>query len=185
MLYQMNALLLTAALASFPPDQIVTTLNTYAVNGSDPYTWNQQMRKQGPEFNGTSVNAVTLTDLKIEYETIGEPCRLLAPRVILDVRMTLPQRIETGETTKNSWSRWYRFLGSLLQHELQHRDIGLAVAKELQAQVSELRLIRFTDCQAIRSRIDELEGSAYRELQKQHKELDRKTANGQNEENRL
>jgi predicted secreted Zn-dependent protease len=112
----------------------------YVIHGDNTETLAAQMRSLGPHDADEIAPALTKSDRRasMTYLSDGHTCRIKDVTVSIDVTIILPRWDVPHDASPALVAEWHRFALALERHELGHRAIAVAGAKQLADALNQL-----------------------------------------------
>ncbi|MCA3556231.1 DUF922 domain-containing protein [Aestuariivirga sp.] len=132
-----------------------TDFTTYAVSGRTPAEIYRSILVRGPTVGGVRAIASTSARGVQSYSMLqdGPACRVTGHRISFRFRVQLPRPSKLKALRPKDRALWQQFSGFLKAHELQHIDLWLGCAAELDRTVTS---IRAPNCKATARKVENL-----------------------------
>lgn len=168
---------LSTALSAAP--EVERENQFYGVTGIAPSEIRASLERSGPVGrNGRRFHASTRWNVEwgLRWIQSGPRCQLHRPQVSLKITLLMP-RLEPAngrsETTLQQWQNYYQ---ALYDHELEHADIALRAANELQAVLGDLQ--GWMACDRLEQRVNDRADEVLEKYVEMEQEFDRRTDHG-------
>jgi predicted secreted Zn-dependent protease len=173
------ALLALAAPVGAEP-KLTEKTNFYDLTGTTVEAVRADVRSKGPTGQGGR-RFVGLTHTYVRYrfwyDGDEEVCRVTRVLTEVDVTFTMPRWVDRDRAPPELQAKWDRFIAALWVHERGHRDIGVAVAQDIERAIADLG--RLGKCGTeFRDFIQGLAKVYLDDIQPRHDKYDRETGHG-------
>lgn len=154
--------------------------NFYDLRGTTVEAVRADVRQKGPLGQGNRrFVGLTYTFVRYRfwYDGDNETCRVTNVVTEVEVTFTMPQWVDRDKASPELQAKWDRFIAALWLHERGHKDIGLGVARDIEAAISDLG--RLGKCSTeFRDFIQGLAKVYLDQIQPRHDAYDRDTGHG-------
>ena len=153
-------------------------IETYDVSGDTAQELRRDLNRRGPLSHGKRYDARTDWHVKwrFDFERGQDGCRVVRPRVDLDVVIILPRWRQAAGAERQLVERWEAYLEALGAHEDGHRDVGQSAADEIRETLEELRAAR--DCSKAEQRANGLGHEIIERHNRRDERYDEQTRHG-------
>ena len=170
------ALLTVAVAAPVSAQTIYWSTNFYAVAGADWREIRQSIAAAHPWKDG--FDGDTRWAVKWQFSTAQSAAGCYCTRIstTTTIATTLPRWTPPTNVYPRVKEQWTRYFTNLAQHEAGHASIGIAAAREIQRQVSQIGAQ--PDCEQLNRLINERADAIVNDYREREKEYDRRTQHG-------
>ncbi len=127
------------------------SVDFYSISGNSTAALDREIKRKGPRISGGR-HAVAIARIKIlpsvEYEQIGDKCKVNSARVSVDAKVTLPKWTGRRRATKQLGETWDNIDRYTRLHEAMHVAIAFRFARDMEAKLAALK--EYTNCRAIK-----------------------------------
>ncbi len=163
--------LLSASAGAAP--EVSVKKEHYVVAGSNPAEIRSELNHRRPK--GWDGYTSWYVSWRFRHAPDGGTCRMTSVTTTVTVTHTLPQWKASAQASSGTREAWDRYLRALTVHEDGHRDIGIAVANQIDAA---LRGMREASCPELTRRANETGHRLLDEARAREREYDRTTDHG-------
>lgn len=143
---------------------------------------NNALDQQSPIiFNGTKYRGNTQWQVNWNYRwwETGNSCKITTAKTTLTVTYTLPQIAKNHPVNPETRQIFDRYLQALYQHEQNHKNFGLAAAREIEKSL--LNLPAFSTCTQLEKTANQVGQRLIETYHQREIEYDRQTDHGRTE----
>lgn len=154
-------------------------LKTYDVFGSDLYEVHKSMQEKGPVITnsigiGFANSTISVTRSFLKNTSAG--CTLTGVKVFIDMSIILPKWADKASASDQDQKMVDIFLKFAKRHEQGHINIGLKAAREIQAELAQLRSA--PTCQELNTEVKKLYNDIVPKAIEADDEYDNRTNHG-------
>lgn len=107
----------------------------YDIEGSNSDELRLQMRQNGTKWkDGKIYAALTTWDIRYKYDVVSENGRYTIKTVNTDISIEyiFPRKVGATSTTSDALTvQWKKYMDSLMEHEIGHKDLAVKTAGEI------------------------------------------------------
>ncbi len=137
-----------------PELQIDEVENTYIVDSPKPSQWMSQFQTRGPRaMDGLPKASLFTQSIQTEFQLLPyeSTCELLAIKIILQIRSTMPKYVPTQEVKEEVMAEWRYIYAQLEAQNIGARAHGIEAIKKLHARMRNLP--REQNCKVLRNKL--------------------------------
>jgi predicted secreted Zn-dependent protease len=157
---------------------VVRKTNYYAMTGSSLRDIQESLRQTRPwkDKSGRDASTEWYVRWYAEYSSGGGTCHCSSFTTTTTITITLPRWIAPTNTPAEVRTAWAKYVAALEVHEIGHADLALAAAAEMHKRIKEIG--SDSDCNALRTRVQNECQAALDSYRAQEKDYDRRTRHG-------
>ena len=157
---------------------VVRKTNYYAMTGSSLRHIQESLKQTRPWKDNSGRDALTEWYVRwyAEYSSGGGTCHCSSFTTTTTITITLPRWIAPTNTPAEVRTAWAKYVAALEVHEIGHADLALAAAAEMHKRIKEIG--SDSDCNALRTRVQNECQAALDSYRAQEKDYDRRTRHG-------
>jgi len=159
--------------------EIQVTTRHYQVQGNDSASIRNNINRLGPTGkSGKRFHAYTQWNIRWNYRWVesNRQCKINRVEVAVDIDILLPELVADDQQAASLQQGWDRYYQALQKHEHQHRDFGIAAAREMEQKLQTLD--GWMDCDELEKTADQLANEVIDHYAEKEREFDRRTDHG-------